>query len=340
MENVTGHIRRVSSLLFGVMICIMATGCFKSKMVIKVKRDGTGTIIVSQIFSKDMVTMVTAQMKQMADQFAGQAGGMEMKMDKDPFYNEKKIKMNAGKFGPGVKFVKAARYDKEGAKGFVAIYSFDDINDIFINLSLSLTDMAMGPSMMNEEEDGSEDEEIEVADKENDAFEFKMQKNGDANTLRIIVPGYPEPDVSDADEGEEAEGEEAGVFAGPGADEGMKQMMAMGNPFGFTGKETASEAFQKTMRGFSESISIEIEGANQKSNAAFKQKTSKGGTRYILVDMDMSKILDSEEGRKKMGPDFMQMGMSSGSSQTGFYANINGLPGVQVQTNDFTISFK
>ena len=61
-------LRLLSTALVAIVLCTVMTGCVKSKIAVKVNADGTGNILVSRVFPKAIVTMVTAQMKQVRQQ--------------------------------------------------------------------------------------------------------------------------------------------------------------------------------------------------------------------------------------------------------------------------------
>lgn len=317
-----------------IVLCLLTllSGCINNKVRVLVNEDGSGHIVVSRIFGKEMVDAYTQQMEQMATQMPA-----EVEMPEDPFYNEKQIKMEAGQYGPGVEFLKAKKYARNGARGYVAVYKFEDINDIFINFNSAETmSMSMGGSMS-----GLEDE-LDIAEKKADSISFELKK-GSPNKLHVDVPDYPAPskDVENVADGA------ANKPAFDDAEAGMmfQQMGSSENPYGITGKETRGEMLRKTMKGMSTSIVLEVAAEEQESNAAHVAKTPKGGVRYVLLDMNMDEMVADDKCLQIMcaeddgGMGFMG-GMMSPDQGLNFYSDMNGLPGMTVQTNDFVVSFK
>lgn len=318
-----------------VIMCLLSTGCYKSKILVKVKNDGSGSIMITRIFSKGVVNMFEQQKKQM--QNMGGEPGMEMSMTtQDPFFNEKSIKAEARQYGPSVKFVKAQKYDQDGARGYLALYSFDDINNVFFNLEPLMTGSSMGMAMMME---GDMDDDIAVyeAEKDENAIEFKFTR-GTPNTLNIIVPDYPEPPEEEKKSDEEADEDLDSPAFGGADNEEMQMMMAGGNPFGFTGNETQQEAMLKVFKGMSMSLVVEIDGTDVKSNASHADKSSAGKYRYTLIELDMDKIMASKQGSSGFDPEMMMEG--SGEPLETFGA-LQKYPGVKLETKkDLYITFK
>ncbi|HBC89112.1 MAG TPA: hypothetical protein DCZ94_19410 [Lentisphaeria bacterium] len=267
--------------------CILLSGCIKNKFVVKVKKDGSGDIIVTSIFSKETVSIFDMQMKQMKE--AGGGGQIAMK---DPFYNEEQIKQQGSKFGPDVQFVKAVKYDKDGCRGFVAQYSFPDINKI----SLSMKDKAFDPesAMMPE---GVEPDELAQADKAKDAFKFKFEK-GDTAKLKIIGPPVPEK-KAEAKEPAKADDKPAvPLEQTPQEKAEIQQLMANGNPLGLTGNETQEQLAKKMFSGLRITMIVEVDGTDIKSNATYK--SGDNNSKCTLFDMDMDALMEQPSFMKTM----------------------------------------
>jgi hypothetical protein len=108
-----------SSLLIISCVCLLA-GCFKNKVLVKVKKDGSGTIVVTQIFSSKVVKINNAQSK---------VGGRT----KSNLINKNQIEFAAKSFGTNVKFKKMKELNKpDGSEGYIALYTFDNIKDVKI----------------------------------------------------------------------------------------------------------------------------------------------------------------------------------------------------------------
>lgn len=315
------------NVVLSLCVLFTVTGCIKNKVTVKVNEDGSGHILVSRIFQKGMVDIITKQMETMTMQMPANSD-----IPEDPFYNEKALKAEAGQFGPGVKFLKASKYDRNGAKGHVAVYEFEDINSIFINI-----DASQGMQPMNRTMSGGQGEMI-VAEKGDSAISFELEE-GDAAKLHVRVPEYPAPSEDFAEGSEDDPGK-------PAYEEGeramiMQQMEAMGNPFGLTGEETRGEALKKMLSGMSNSVVVEVNGKAPDADAAHVRKNGKGKTQYVLLDINMDDMLSDDKAVQMMCTDEMKnnTGMAQGFGLD-FYSTMSDKQGITIQDKDFVVTFK
>jgi hypothetical protein len=309
--------------------CVVITGCVRNEVLIKVKGDGTGNIVVTRIFARELVATLQAQLEQAKQQMSSRGVTGIQTTPEDPFYNEDSLKQEAGDFGPGVTFVKAQKYDKDGARGSIALYSFDDINDIFVNTK------SLGPESHAASMAGGSHGDGRVA-KKDDAYEFTLTK-GPRNQLRVILPSIAAAeqatDTDDKQADKSSQGDEMNkpAFVADSSAE-MSALMANGNPYGFTGSETRIEVIRRMARGMLISLSIEVDGEDVKSNASYHNKTRPN--RYTLVEMDMDKMMGSKNFAKMLSA-------IQSSPRGGFLECMAGCPGSIMETNkSVEIAFK
>lgn len=323
----TNGARSLFCLLIGISaiaLSLLLSGCIKSKTVLKVKKDGSGDIVVTNIFSKECVAMFDMQMKQMKEAGGGAAEQMAMK---DPFYDEEKIKKDAKKFGADVQFVKAVKYDKDGCRGYVAQYSFPDVNKV----KLDLKSRAFDPEMAAVDAEEAEGDELEQANK--DSFKFKFEK-GETAKLKIMAPPIPEKNAEAADPAEKAEDNAVPDVQTPEDKMQVQQLMANGNPFGLSGNETQKQFAKKMFSGMRITMSVEVDGTNIKSNATYK--TGDNNSRCTLFDMDMERLMDTPSFMKQM-----MGGAGPGGELLGIYSSVPENPGFIIEKNKETlIEFK
>ncbi len=330
------------------LVLVSGNGCAKQKILIKVKADGSGNMLVTKIFAKETVTMYEAQIQAMKKQMEGRPEAEEMasRMAKDPFYNERALKREARIYGLDVKFVKGQKYDKDGARGSVALYSFSDINELRIPLgylgpqSMEMMGGMMGGGMDEEmDEEAMENYEEMMADRLDTlgegTYEFKLTK-GSPNLLRITIPEFGEAqdnlfENEDDEEGEKDEDDlmTSAPMAGPQAEMQAAALVGMGNPFGMTGAESEEEMMMKTMRGMRLTLLLEIEGVQVESNASYPDKTKKN--RCILLDLDMDKMMETTDVRKLQNSSVMN-NMDSPAEAYGAMRNVPGMT-LETKTN-------
>lgn len=325
------------------LTCILLSGCIKDRILVKVNKDGTGKIIVTKIFSKETADQFRTQMQMMRLH-----GGMEDEEEvadmaqKDPLFNEKALKMQAGRFGPQVSFAKARKFSSGGACGYVAIYNFKDVNDIFLDLqSLSREGYSgiygMMRGMSGEE---GEDVEIPIAEKSTESVEFRLTP-GPSSKLQILIPGggdassegedAEEEAPQENEEGEEAfadYGEEMAMYAGGGA---MYASMA-GR---FMGVRNQDEATRRMMKGMAMNLEVEVEGTDIKSNASHSDPKKKG--HITLLSFDADQIMASPQGIAMM----RRASRGQIREPRDFLAAAARLPGAMIETNrEVVVEFK
>ncbi len=325
--------------LLTVFACLALTGCLRSKTVVKVRSDGSGEIIATQVFSSDAVVLFEAQMKQELED-RGEAFQLP-----DPFFNEKFIKKRASGFGPDVKFIKALKYDKDGARGYVAQYSFKDISKVSVALDFNALreQMAMieggdEPEEVSPSNSGMPSAELDADELAVDApprqsppkesFRFAFEKGAESSKLTIISPPVPE---RNAEEPEEERSE--GLAQLEDDREEVQGLMRNGNPLGLTGSESKEQIGRRLLGGMKAVVAFEIEGSELKPASS-----EKGASRRILFDMDMERLMENQTAMK------MLLGPSSYlivESPLAFYSRIPEDPGFVVEKRkEISIEFK
>ena len=98
--------------IFTAIFCLFGlSSCFENETTVTLKKDGSGTITVSTLFTKEAMDM----MQMMALQGGGQGGA-----GKDPLAqlaDEDKAKADAKNYGEGVEFVSLKKVEKGGRQG-------------------------------------------------------------------------------------------------------------------------------------------------------------------------------------------------------------------------------
>lgn len=193
--------KKVKILLLLTAIILVLTGCFEVETAIKLKKNGSGTMEETVLFSQ----MMMMQMAQMGQAFGGEE---EENANENPMYDVEKLKAEASQKGEGVTYASSEAVERNGKSGYKVIYNFKDINTLKYNNDPSKK-MSM-PTM------GMEAEEEEFI-----RFQYKKGE------LIINFPDVDD-DSDEYDEGEEEDfdqedqDEDANEMAG--MDEMVKQM--------------------------------------------------------------------------------------------------------------------
>ena len=185
---------RRSSLAVVCPLLLGLAACLQDHKEIKVRPDGSGTLTVTFMMSKEALN----QMKQMAQAFGGPGGKME-----DPF-SEEKAKKDASTYGKGVNFVSAEKVTKGDFEGIKALYTFTDIT----KLTLDQKPSNPGPKIPGQ------------PPQERENLVFKRETLANGNTLITVVQPMKKP-----------EEEQPSTPAPPAAPGGEQQLMMMKQMF-------------------------------------------------------------------------------------------------------------
>ena len=154
----------LKNVLIYVSLTMLLAGCLQVETTIKVKKDGSGTIIENVLLSRTFVNM----MKEFAQAFQDSTSTEEFS-----FFKENEIKADAKDYGEEVKYVSHELISNDNWEGFEVVYSFNDITKIKIQ-----PDPGSKVEMGDEEGEATADEEY---------YFFKFNK-GDISELIIDRP--------------------------------------------------------------------------------------------------------------------------------------------------------
>jgi hypothetical protein len=149
--------KKNKSLILMLSIAVLLSGCFQVHRTITVKKDGSGTI--------EEKFLVTTEMGE-------NMGGMNLN-------DVEKLKADAVTFGENVSYVSSKEIEENGLKGYMAVYTFDDITKLALETNLAAKAM-QGTGM--------------PAEKEYITFDFNK---GKTSQLSIILPPIKEESESE-----------------------------------------------------------------------------------------------------------------------------------------------
>jgi hypothetical protein len=110
--------------LLAAFVCTFVSGCLQVEQTINLKPDGSGTIVISTVMSKEAMDQIKAM------------GGEGGKNPLDEMMSEEKAKEQAEKMGEGVKFVKAEKVKTDKGEGAKITFSFADISKVKMDVNL------------------------------------------------------------------------------------------------------------------------------------------------------------------------------------------------------------
>ncbi len=127
-------------LLLSLVVLLSATSCVRTSTVVRVKKDGSGSIVARYHFSPEMLAMVDqlgALGGALFNPQGGAAGGPDIGLIRDLAKpDEASLKADAAGYGEGVRYAKhEPGKDEEGWEGYSVVYEFDDIRKLRIDQS-------------------------------------------------------------------------------------------------------------------------------------------------------------------------------------------------------------
>lgn len=171
-------------LLLVLLAAGALSGCFQSLVLLKVNKDGSGTLEETMLLTDAFAHMIAT--------LSGQEAEGEQSQDVD----EARLREKAQAMGEGVRLVSAEAVKNDKGAGYRAVYSFPDVNKIRVNQQPS----AGLPAVPGAEgqQPGSSVE---------DWLQFRFQK-GATSTLEVVFPQPEDEQGEEAGEPEEQGGHE------------------------------------------------------------------------------------------------------------------------------------
>ena len=326
MKNVSFSAAGARLLVAGFLVS--ATGCVENDILIRVKPDGSGQIVVSRAYMPATVARYDAQaaqirqsMKAMGDR-ATNLDSVGLKAGDDPTHNEKALKSEASLFGPDVAFVKSAKYEMNGARGSVAVYAFKDINKVFLNFDRETSERLRGPMQMRFSMGEEEDDLSGPPARSEESLGFKFTR-GEVGSLRILFPaGF----TSAPPESAETEEEEDGADDEFGYSSGRRYSMSYAGTY--TDRQDSGARL---------SIAVEAVGEVTRATASHPDNAAKG--RFFLLDMNWDRMAAAPGHEARQSSLYSMLTMQEDGSS--FLSAAARMPGVIAETNTaFEVQFK
>lgn len=179
--------------VFAVLaVAVLSTGCLRLTYTLNLKPDGSGTIATT--------FAMTQAMTQQAGAMMGASGSL--------IPTEAKMREAAAGMGKSVRFVSATPYKTAGFAGMSALYAFDDVNKLSLNMERAIAGTVNAPQL-----GGQIDTDADV--------KLSLARQGDRTVLVLGMPEIPAP----SEEMKQQAGAAAQQTSSPEADAMVKQMM-------------------------------------------------------------------------------------------------------------------
>jgi len=118
----------------GLLLLLVTASCVRVSTVVRVKKDGTGSIVSRYHFSPNTLALVD-QLGALGGALEGIKGGPDLGMIREMSApNEESLREDASNFGEGVRYSRhEAGKDEDGWEGYLVVYEFDDIRKVRIS---------------------------------------------------------------------------------------------------------------------------------------------------------------------------------------------------------------
>lgn len=182
-SNRRAGLARVLRVVPVLLVLAVLSGCFQSLVLLKVNKDGSGTLEETMLLTEGFTQLIS------------QLSGQEAPKEGDPEEVDwAKLEEKAQAMGEGVRVVSAEPVKNDLGSGYRAVFSFPDIAKVRVNQNPGAA-VAAGP--------GGEQQPAEPADEDWLRFEFRP---GASPTLEVLLPS-PDEETSD-EEGQEESSEQ------------------------------------------------------------------------------------------------------------------------------------
>jgi len=245
-----------------VAAAVLSTGCLRMTHTLSVKPDGSGTI-------SQTIAMSQAVMKQAGAMMSAQDGTGSI------FPTEAKLREQAAGWGDGVRFVSSTPYQTAGFEGLTAVYAFDDLSKLKLNMEKAITGAVDAPMGGGEKREPDPKADVKLS--------FTRE---DGRTVLVIgLPEVPKSEEISPEAKKQAEDTARQVDENPAVEAMMKQMLA----------------------GMLMEVIVNVEGTILKTDAPFVE-----GSRVVLMRLDMDEALKSGKAASEImtmgdNPDFEAM---------------------------------
>lgn len=129
---------RLLPLVLALPALFLASSCVRSSTVVRVKKDGAGSIVARYYFSPETIAMI-AQLEKLGGDFGGlggaPGGGPQLGLLRDIANpDEDSLIADSENYGEGVRYAThEADKDDKGWEGYTVVYEFDDIRKVRID---------------------------------------------------------------------------------------------------------------------------------------------------------------------------------------------------------------
>ncbi len=298
-------------------VALISSGCFKTRVIVRVNPDGSGELLVGNLMSGAMIAQMEKQMDQMAAQM--RAMGAEVpsrKSMREMMTSERMLRHLAPVYGE-VEFVGARPLEQEGFVGAIAQYRFKDVRKIWVPFG-NQQSQVMGAMMSVGEEGELPPVETQRDEKTSITFDWAPVAAG-GGKLSIRMPKLPERVIDDDPNWE------------PPKESDLTRQIAMqgeevAQTLGIKPGMSHEEVLKQLFGGIEMRIEVQMAGTVKSTTAQYPAEGRKNA--YTVFLMDFGKILNSRKGLRLF---------SDGNAMSGDVPPlIKGVPGIEIEQGEVT----
>lgn len=266
-----------------LVMALLCGGCLKESIVVEVRPDGSGRIVVERLFTPKFDGYLISQIR------PGQKQNGELG---EEAFSPELGKALAFVFGPGARYVEREAIDKNEMPGTRVVYAFDDVRNVQIPLGdiglfLSAFIPMNLPTKESEKRELPEDirKLLEESNAPGTAFHFGFESD-EYSTLTIHGA------TALMDSLQEAELDPAGWERSAAVENSATG--SWGDILGLGPDATEGECIRTAYGGMEMRVAVRVVGELIETDAAYRNEEVEN--EIVLYDLEMDKVLDSPEG--------------------------------------------
>ncbi len=231
-DSYQSFMKRISVFFLIVIAATSLTGCITFLTEIKVRGDGSGTMVQTMTINpeqvKESMEGVAKQMGATMTESKADSKKNPPKAPEEKPFKEGDLKGKAADLGPGVTFVSVEKIDTKTAAGVRVTYAFKDINQLAVNPKPAAAMGTAGAGASSQ-----------------DALKFRFNRMPNGDVVLTVVLAHPKP---------EAAKEQAAKPPPPASPEESAQQMAM---------------MKQMFKGLHLGIAVDVVGKVVKTNSPY-----------------------------------------------------------------------
>jgi len=307
--------RRVWMAVLTLVVLTGATGCFKTRMIVRIRPDGSGDLVVEQLMSDAAIRQVEQQMDQMIAMVQAMGGeARTRKSMKEVMSDEAVLRRVAPMYGD-VELVSVQPVEEAGFVGARTVYRFKDIGRIRVPLNDGPRGQVIGAAMLKGENDELPPVEAASDDASDIVFSWEPKESG--GTLKVRMPPMEKVELAEDPD-----------WKPPQESDFTRQLAAepqFAQALGLQSGMSHEEALKKMFGDVEMLIVLEAADGQIRSTTAQFAASDRKNT-FTLIRFNFREILNSPKGLRLFSDEKSMQGPNPPIA--------DGVPGMQVEQGE------